>query len=51
MDYNHPRFTLAAMILATGLLIAWTYAVSRDDGPVDLGAGLFPLPQQLLDES
>jgi len=35
--------TLLAMILSTGLLIAWAYANARNSGEVDLRSGLSPV--------
>ena len=40
--------TLLAMIVSTGLLIAWAYANARNTGQVDLGPGIFPAIPALL---
>lgn len=41
---RHPDLSLAAMILAVGLLIAWAYACARDEGPIHISSGLLPIP-------
>jgi len=44
-----PDPTLTAMIVSTGLLIAWAYSASRSMPDVDLQSGIVPVIPALLD--
>jgi hypothetical protein len=41
--------TLLAMIVTTGLLIAWAYTNARNSSDVDLRSGIVPVFPSLLD--
>jgi hypothetical protein len=41
--------TLLAMIVSTGLLIAWVYSNARNSNDVDLRSGIVPLIPAFLD--
>jgi hypothetical protein len=44
-----PDPTLLAMIISTGLLIAWAYTNTRPAGDFDLRSGIAPVIPSLLD--
>jgi hypothetical protein len=46
---GHLDPTLLAMIISTGLLIAWAYTNTRAPGDLDLRAGIPPVIPALLD--
>jgi hypothetical protein len=45
---ERPDHTLLAMIVSTGILIAWGYTTSRSSGHLDLQSGFFPAISALL---
>lgn len=47
---ERPDHTLLAMIVSTGLLIAWVYSASRSTGDLEIQSSLFPAIPALLGE-
>jgi len=47
---ERPDPTLLAMILSTGLLIAWAYTNARNTGNVDLRSSITPVIPVLFDQ-
>ncbi|MCW1886377.1 hypothetical protein OKA04_16690 [Luteolibacter flavescens] len=45
---SRPDTTLLAMIVSTGILIAWAYSTSRNSPPVDFRSGAIPIVPILL---
>ncbi|MEK7949130.1 hypothetical protein [Luteolibacter soli] len=45
---DRPDHTLLAMIVSTGLLIAWAYSATRGKVDLDLQSGISPIIPALL---